>query len=272
MGFFFNQQFIGHPPNTVSEYHTSDDEDRFLKNLEIRPKDWIWRNKKIIYKHNKHGHRCENPEDIDLNNYILFVGCSHTEGIGLPIEETYSYLVAKELNTDYYNMGLAGAGNDSIEYNLLTWLSTVSKKPRLIVIQPTSMHRYMTVNNHYIIEDGFGVKPDGVVIHPRGAWDRERTSRRLVDKLAATGIDTARLDLSIKIVEEIVDVPVIYFLYSQDKRCDPKIKTRHPVIKGHTKDQARDQDHDTNVGHCGPISNKSWAKQIVETYRANASK
>jgi DNA polymerase III alpha subunit len=51
-------------------------------------------------------------EDIDLNNYILFIGCSHTEGIGLELQTTYPYLVSEELKCDYYNLGLGGTGID----------------------------------------------------------------------------------------------------------------------------------------------------------------
>ena len=54
----------------------------------------------------------ERAQEIILNNYILFTGCSHTKGVGLALEDTYPYLLAQKLNCDYYNLALGGTGQD----------------------------------------------------------------------------------------------------------------------------------------------------------------
>ena len=72
-------------------------------------------------------------EDIDLDNYILVIGCSQTEGIGLKIEDTYPYLLSKNLNCDYYNLGICGTGIDVLNYNLVTWFTKIKKPPKLLI-------------------------------------------------------------------------------------------------------------------------------------------
>jgi hypothetical protein len=120
----------------------SDNVERFENNLKTQPDDWYYRNVKITYNRNLHGHRCKNISEIDFDNYILFAGCSHTEGIGLELEKTYPYLVSKELNCDYYNLGIGGCGVDVVIHNLIVWLNTY-KKPKAIIVQWPVAERFL---------------------------------------------------------------------------------------------------------------------------------
>jgi hypothetical protein len=83
--------------------------------------------------YNSHGHRCKEPDQVNLRNHILIVG----DGAGLvldkPIENTFPYILSKTLNIDYYNLSVFNGGADSIKYNLLVWLKKFGK-PRAIVI------------------------------------------------------------------------------------------------------------------------------------------
>jgi hypothetical protein len=126
---------IGYNPyNKTEVFSGSDSEELFKKNLETKPLDWYYRNVKITYERNSYGHRCKNASDINYDNYILFVGCSHTEGVGLELEHTYPYTLSKKLNCDYYNLALGGSGIDVAIHNLTVWLNT-HKKPKYIVFQ-----------------------------------------------------------------------------------------------------------------------------------------
>lgn len=61
---------------------------------------------KIQYKFNSYGYRCE-----EFNNQeILTLGCSQTEGHGLPIDLTWPYLLSKKMNKDYINLAKGGEG------------------------------------------------------------------------------------------------------------------------------------------------------------------
>lgn len=140
----FNNDFVGYKPNAVLKFSGSDYEQLYYKNLKEKPADWYYRDVDISYEYNSLGHRCKNIEDIDLDNYILFSGCSYVEGIGLELEKTFPYLVSSELKTDYYNLGIGGSSVDIMAHNLINWLSTVKKLPKAVVILWTYTERFPT--------------------------------------------------------------------------------------------------------------------------------
>jgi hypothetical protein len=106
-----------------------------VENLKSQPADWYYRTNKISYVRNSNGHRCKEITDIDLDNYILYTGCSHTEGIGLKLEDTYPYLLSQKLKCDYYNLSIGGTGIDAVNYNLLMWFAKIKKPPKLLILQ-----------------------------------------------------------------------------------------------------------------------------------------
>jgi len=61
---------------------------------------------KIDYSFNNHGYRC----DEFKNQEILFLGCSHTEGHGMPLELTWPYLLSKKMNKEYISLAKGGDG------------------------------------------------------------------------------------------------------------------------------------------------------------------
>jgi hypothetical protein len=135
--------FIGYEPiehNVV--FSGSDSEELYIKNLKSKSIDWYYRTKQISYIRNSNGHRCKEIKDIDLSNYILYAGCSHTEGIGLELEKTYPYLLSKSLGCDYYNISIGGSGIDVLLHNLIVWFGTVKQKPKLVIIQWPFWARY----------------------------------------------------------------------------------------------------------------------------------
>lgn len=131
-----NNDFIGyHPKEHNVAFSGSDSEELFTKNLKLQPTDWYYRTNPISYVRNINGHRCNEIENIDLDNYILFTGCSHTEGIGIELEKSYAYLLSNKLNVDYYNLAVAGTGTDVVNYNIVTWFAKVKKLPKLLIVQ-----------------------------------------------------------------------------------------------------------------------------------------
>lgn len=61
---------------------------------------------KIDYSLNSYGYRCNEFQ----NQEILILGCSYTEGHGLPLELTWPYLISKKMNKDYINLAKGGDG------------------------------------------------------------------------------------------------------------------------------------------------------------------
>ena len=76
----------------------------------------------------------------------MFIGCSHTEGIGLKLEDTYPYLLSNKLDCDYYNLGIAATGIDVLKYNLIIWFTKVKKPPKLLILQWPNSARFTLQN------------------------------------------------------------------------------------------------------------------------------
>lgn len=123
----------------------SDSQELFEQNLKSKPLNWYYRNRPITYSYNSFGHRTKSPDDIDFDNYILFIGDSHTEGVGLELETTYPYCTAKQLSMDYYNLGLGGTGIDYMLHNTINWLATYPS-PKYISFFWSDVARYLVYN------------------------------------------------------------------------------------------------------------------------------
>lgn len=147
----FYKNFIGYPTDQhFEEFSGSDTKEAFEESLITKPDDWYYRTHPISYIRNSNGHRCKELDNLDLNNYILYAGCSYTEGTGLELEKTYSYLVSNDLGTDYYNLALGGTGVDVTSYNLIQWNNLVKANPKALVIQWPSVVRYGVINKNNV--------------------------------------------------------------------------------------------------------------------------
>ena len=95
-------------------FYGSDTEDMWEKKVrENRKKYYI--NNPIEYKFNNYGYRTYDDFEKGKKG-ILTLGCSFTEGIGLHLENTWSYKIAKHFNKPLYNLAVGGKGiRDSFE-------------------------------------------------------------------------------------------------------------------------------------------------------------
>ena len=138
MGSHHNQRF---------EFSIADSEENFNILLRQKPDSWIYRTKKVEYVYNSYGHRNNiEPEDIS-SEYLLFTGCSLTEGTGLAYEDRYSTVVANELNLQHYNLAIEGSGPDAVSHNLLSFISLVPHKPTAVIIQWPDFSRFFNISN-----------------------------------------------------------------------------------------------------------------------------
>ena len=92
----------------------------------------------VIYKINKNGYRTKHFEPFNnLKDTILFSGCSWTFGEGLPLEYTWSHLVAKNFeNVDYYNIGYMGMSINHIIKNVYSFIRSYGKPKYLLICFP----------------------------------------------------------------------------------------------------------------------------------------
>jgi hypothetical protein len=106
--------------------------------------DWRFYDNKFTYKMNSHGYRMNKElEDVDFDNYIAFFGCSFGVGVGLPLEETYAYIISKRLDMDYINGSVGGASPTFVFNNIVTMLNTAPKLPKYMIVNWPTLHRNM---------------------------------------------------------------------------------------------------------------------------------
>jgi hypothetical protein len=71
----------------------------------------------LSYSYNSYGFRC--PE-FDCRPSGLAFGCSHTEGVGIFVEDTWPNKLANKLSMHVWNLGVGGASLDTV-YRLLNY-------------------------------------------------------------------------------------------------------------------------------------------------------
>lgn len=109
----------------------ADDGSTYLKNLKINKDKLIeynWVDRQIKYTFNSHGFR---SEEFSNDDSVMFLGCSMTVGIGLPVEDTWAYQVAKAVNLKCFNLSIGGAGPDTAFRLANHYIPQI--KPKLVV-------------------------------------------------------------------------------------------------------------------------------------------
>jgi hypothetical protein len=235
-----NNDFLGyHPSKHNVNFSGSDTEELYQQNLKTQPNDWYYRTNQISYVRNSNGHRCKDIEDIDLDNYILFTGCSHTEGIGLKLEDTYPYLMSKKLNIDYYNLAIGGSGIDTLSYNLMTWFSTVKKKPKFVVLQ-------WTYHNRFVANTIIDKNTDNYELY--GSWSTNNDVQNMLVSGDLCGYFEVKRDMMRILLKNVIDCPIIEVAYP-NARFNPNIHGL-PVAMYNKDYDARDYIHagvDANI-------------------------
>jgi hypothetical protein len=192
----FNQSFIGYSPNQSLKFSGADSQEGLSANLKELEDDWYYRTVDITYNHNSLGHRSIEPNNLNLDNYILFTGCSHTEGIGLELEKTYPYLVADQLECDYYNLALGGSGIDAMMHNLSLWLGKVKEKPKAIVVQWPNEARFLLTDEQSTLVSK---------LRPMGIWNSEEEISRFMAAGSVNGFFSSRKKIAYKLINSFSD-------------------------------------------------------------------
>jgi hypothetical protein len=137
--------------NVKTIYNSTDSFENFKINCKNLGPKWIWANKPIVYKFNSFGYRMEKElNEIDFDSYLAFFGCSFTTGVGLPLEETFSYRISKTLKIDYINGAIGGSSVDFAFYNIIHLLSSAPKNPKAIIINWPDISRTFYWHNNFM--------------------------------------------------------------------------------------------------------------------------
>jgi hypothetical protein len=144
--------------NKKINWHASDDLESYKKNLKHKKdllKSYCWIDTEIEYNFNSNGFRSEEFEDNSIPSAI-FLGCSNTLGTGIPIEKSWTYLVAKELNVKMYNLGLAGGSNDSAFRFAQAWIPRLKPKYVFLLSPNKIRNEFINEKNDIILFGEWG--------------------------------------------------------------------------------------------------------------------
>lgn len=87
----------------------------------------------VEYQYNSFGYRTPEPETFN-KPFILAFGCSHTEGIGQHVDETWTYKLSQLINMPVANFGRGGSGADFVEFINHRWIESYAE-PSAVIIQ-----------------------------------------------------------------------------------------------------------------------------------------
>lgn len=123
--YFSNKVFDWFSPDTEENYN------KVKKLVPYGPTD-------ISYKYNSQGFRSDEFESWEGHSTrIVFAGCSHTEGIGLPIEDTWANIFHKKICNDlnqkipFWNIAAGGTGLDHLVRYLIHYGDLL--RPNIII-------------------------------------------------------------------------------------------------------------------------------------------
>lgn len=104
-------------------------------------------NWEVNYKYNKDFFRCDNFKKEHDGLHIVFGGCSNTEGVGAPIEKTWSHMIYEELSKDYkvsgyFNLGKGGYGWHKIISSFIDYEKNFGSPDIFVVNHPNILRDY----------------------------------------------------------------------------------------------------------------------------------
>lgn len=118
-----------HPKSSTTTWFCTDTEENFKQK-----ENNFFTSESFGYNFNQYGYRIGN-NDWDLNTSkqrVITLGCSHTVGVGVPWEKTWSSLFAEEINSELFNLSVAGGSADTVFRTLYQSIDTI--KPDVVAI------------------------------------------------------------------------------------------------------------------------------------------
>ena len=123
---------------------------------ENKPSGFVtYKDKDFTYKRNSFGFRSDEFNNDDPVK-ILYAGCSYTEGVGLPLEHTWSGFLNDSISTEigkkinHYNIGIGGFSIDAIiRYIYITVKFGIFKPDVIFILLPSP------ARNEYLIQDKY---------------------------------------------------------------------------------------------------------------------
>jgi len=129
--------------NTTSQWNDPDTPENYKNKTKFGQN--LYSPDDFNYKFNDYGFRCDNfNQESDIP--IVFLGCNHTEGTGLPMEHVWAYQLIKKIrnktskNIPYWNLAIGGASVDTLARHLY-WFNEIHKPKFVFALFPGLFRR-----------------------------------------------------------------------------------------------------------------------------------
>ena len=125
--------------NQQVDWHGTDTKEQYQQNLRKNQSDlqrYNWIDRPITYRFNQFGFRADEFDSPGSN--VLFLGCSHTLGVGLPYESTWTHIVSSELTLKNYNLAIGGTSNDTAFRLAHHWIDQLQPGLTIFLSGPNS--------------------------------------------------------------------------------------------------------------------------------------
>ena len=109
-----------------SPWYSMDTEDRYTYNSKKYPGKMVYSEKDIWYSLNSYGYRSVEPFSDKNGPSVVYLGCSYTQGVGLPVHDIWPTLLHSKIEEHMgaklacHNLGVCGASNDNIARRVLS--------------------------------------------------------------------------------------------------------------------------------------------------------
>lgn len=135
-------------PNSTFLWYPRDDQKGFKNNLKVNPTDpslLYYVENPIEYTVNSKRFRTQDEFSLEEPGNV-YLGCSHTYGIGLHQEHTWAYKVNKAIGGNFWNLGIPGSSLQMAYLMLLYYYKDMNIKN--VFIYHPHLHRYLDFQNN----------------------------------------------------------------------------------------------------------------------------
>lgn len=106
-----------------------------VKNFATNPNAADWQNIDIDYRYNPQGFRTHDLKHLLGQSVDVALGCSFTEGIGLPAQQSWPRLIEQHRGLPMLNLGLGGGATDTVA-RILTNISGLYNIQSVFILWP----------------------------------------------------------------------------------------------------------------------------------------
>lgn len=211
----------------------------------------------IQYSFNSMGYRCAELDTYQEKDFIIGMGCSYTQGVGLHQSEIWCEHLAHSMNKQCMNLGQEGSGVDFSLFQTVNYLNSGLPLPSAVFVQNShDVRRFEVTHTTYQIEQDVG--EPGIML-------RDTNMSTVHDDYGSTVTHKFQNGKWIDAITHMwngVGVPVIHWCYDID--CDSefadnivwKFPWQHQLAEDWTADVARDNMHN------GPVDNRLVAENL----------